>query len=128
MLDILLAVHIAVAVFVIVLVLVQHGKGADMGAAFGSGSSQTVFGSKGAAPFLMKLTGFLAAIFFATSLGMGYLSKQSVIQQNRLSQPIVPNQQTEYTNQPNTKDKANTGNNKIVPSSSEETIPSIPQK
>ena len=64
MLNILLTGHIVVAIIIIILILVQHGKGADMGAAFGSGSSQTVFGSKGAAPFLMKLTGFLAAVFF----------------------------------------------------------------
>ena len=93
MINILLAIHILIAIFVIVLVLVQHGKGADMGAAFGSGSSQTVFGSKGAAPFLMKLTGVFAALFFATSLGMGYLSKQHVVDQNTLSQPVVPIEQ-----------------------------------
>ncbi|MDA7742021.1 preprotein translocase subunit SecG [Francisellaceae bacterium] len=88
MLNLVLAAHIFIAIVVTVLVLVQHGKGADMGASFGSGSSQTVFGSKGAAPFLMKLTGFLAALFFVSSLTMGYLSKQYVDASNTLAAPI----------------------------------------
>jgi preprotein translocase subunit SecG len=88
MLNILLTGHIVIAVIIIILILVQHGKGADMGAAFGSGSSQTVFGSKGAAPFLMKLTGFLAAVFFVTSLSMGVLSKQYAGSSNFLPTPV----------------------------------------
>lgn len=59
---------------VIVLVLLQHGKGADMGAAFGSGSSGSLFGASGSANFLSRTTGVLAAIFFMTSLGLTYLS------------------------------------------------------
>jgi len=55
-------------------VLLQHGKGALMGAAFGSGASQTVFGSQGSGSFLTRLTGTLAAIFFATSLMLGILA------------------------------------------------------
>jgi preprotein translocase subunit SecG len=61
-------------VTVIVLVLLQHGKGADMGAAFGSGSSGSLFGSSGSANFLSRTTGALAAVFFITSLGLTYLS------------------------------------------------------
>ena len=56
------------------LVLLQHGKGADMGAAFGSGSSGSLFGSSGSANFLSRTTGVLAAVFFATSLGLTYIS------------------------------------------------------
>jgi len=59
---------------VIVLVLLQHGKGADMGAAFGSGSSGSLFGASGSANFLSRTTGVLAAVFFMTSLGLTYLS------------------------------------------------------
>jgi preprotein translocase subunit SecG len=66
--------HILSAVTVIVLVLLQHGKGADMGAAFGSGSSGSLFGASGSANFLSRTTGVLAAVFFVTSLGLTYLS------------------------------------------------------
>jgi len=71
--QIIVVIHVIVAVILIGLVLVQHGKGADVGAAFGSGSSNTMFGSQGAMSFLMKVTGLLAAIFFATNLTMSYL-------------------------------------------------------
>jgi preprotein translocase subunit SecG len=66
--------HLLSAVSVIVLVLLQHGKGADMGAAFGSGSSGSLFGASGSANFLSRTTGVLAAVFFITSLGLTYLS------------------------------------------------------
>ena len=66
--------HVVSAVAVIVLVLLQHGKGADMGAAFGSGSSGSLFGASGSANFLSRTTGVLAAVFFITSLGLTYLS------------------------------------------------------
>ena len=59
------------------LVLLQHGKGADMGAAFGSGSAGSLFGSAGAANFLSRTTAVLAAVFFATSLGLTYFSAPS---------------------------------------------------
>lgn len=70
--------HILSAVSVIVLVLLQHGKGADMGAAFGSGSSGSLFGASGSANFLSRTTGVLAAVFFITSLGLTYLSSHKV--------------------------------------------------
>ncbi|MBI4985753.1 MAG: preprotein translocase subunit SecG, partial [Rhodocyclales bacterium] len=56
------------------LVLMQHGKGADMGAAFGSGASGSLFGSSGSANFLSRTTGVLAAVFFLTSLGLSYIA------------------------------------------------------
>ena len=62
------------ATTVIVLVLLQQGKGADMGAAFGSGSSGSLFGSTGSANFLSRATAILATAFFVTSLGLTYLS------------------------------------------------------
>lgn len=71
--PIILVIHVLVAVCLVTLVLLQHGKGADAGAAFGSGASNTMFGSVGATPFLMKITIILAAIFFATSIGLSYL-------------------------------------------------------
>ena len=75
--TLVLVLHILVALGIIVLVLLQHGKGADMGAAFGSGSAGSLFGSAGAANFLSRTTGLLAAAFFATSLGLTYLSAPS---------------------------------------------------
>ena len=69
----LLVVHLIVAVVVCGLVLLQHGKGADMGAAFGSGSSGSLFGAAGSANFLSRTTAVLAAVFFASSLGLTYL-------------------------------------------------------
>lgn len=66
--------HVLLAVVLIVLVLLQHGKGADMGAAFGSGSSGSLFGASGSATFLSRATGFVAAMFFATSMSLTYLS------------------------------------------------------
>ncbi|MCC6870320.1 MAG: preprotein translocase subunit SecG [Burkholderiales bacterium] len=71
--SILLMVHLVVALIVCGLVLIQHGKGADMGAAFGSGSSGSVFGSAGSANFLSRSTAILAAVFFLSSLGLTYL-------------------------------------------------------
>ncbi|MBO68756.1 MAG: preprotein translocase subunit SecG [Acidiferrobacteraceae bacterium] len=65
------------AVSIIVLVLLQQGKGADMGAAFGGGSSQSLFGSRGSATFLSRVTGILAIVFFATALGLAYLYTQA---------------------------------------------------
>jgi preprotein translocase subunit SecG len=69
-------VHILVAVAVIALVLLQHGKGADMGAAFGSGSAGSLFGATGSANFLSRSTAVLATLFFLTSLGLAFFALQ----------------------------------------------------
>jgi len=68
----ILVFHVIVALAVIGLVLLQHGKGADMGAAFGSGSAGSLFGSAGAANFLSRSTAILATVFFVTSMGLTY--------------------------------------------------------
>ena len=68
--TVLLVVHLLVAVAICGFVLLQHGKGADMGAAFGSGSSGSLFGAAGSANFLSRTTAILAAVFFASSLGL----------------------------------------------------------
>ncbi len=75
--TILLIIHVLLAVSLIVLVLIQHGKGADAGAAFGSGASATVFGSRGSASFLTRATAVLATLFFVTSLSLAYLAGQT---------------------------------------------------
>ncbi len=72
--SIALVLHVILSIGVIGLVLIQHGKGADAGAAFGSGASATVFGAKGSASFLTRTTTILAALFFATSLFLFYLA------------------------------------------------------
>ncbi len=72
--SLILIIHVALAIGVIGLVLIQHGKGADAGAAFGSGASSTVFGSRGSASFMTRMTTLLAALFFVTSLVLFYLA------------------------------------------------------
>ena len=83
--TILFVVQIVVAIALCGLILLQHGKGADMGAAFGSGSSGSLFGAAGSANFLSRTTAILAAVFFLTSLGLTYLgtthAKTGVLQQ-----------------------------------------------
>lgn len=73
MYQLILMVHVILAISLIGLVLIQHGKGADIGAAFGSGASNTVFGSQGTGGFLFKLTGGLALLFFVTSVSLSYM-------------------------------------------------------
>ena len=72
--TLVLIVHICAAAGVIGLVLLQHGKGADMGAAFGSGTSGSLFGASGSANFLSRATAMFVAVFFATSLTLAYMS------------------------------------------------------
>ncbi|HWI77950.1 MAG TPA: preprotein translocase subunit SecG [Ramlibacter sp.] len=71
-LTVLLAVQMLTALGMIGLILIQHGKGADMGAAFGSGSSGSLFGASGSANFLSRTTAVLAAVFFACTLALAY--------------------------------------------------------
>ena len=75
--TVLVVVHLFLAIGLVGLVLIQHGKGADMGAAFGSGASASVFGSAGAGNFLSRATGILAALFFVTSLALAYFAMQT---------------------------------------------------
>ncbi len=89
MYQIVLIFHVIAALMIIGLVLIQQGKGADIGAAFGSGASNTVFGSQGSGGFLFKLTGGLAALFFATSLGLGYIASS----QFRASNEVMTSKQ-----------------------------------
>jgi preprotein translocase subunit SecG len=73
---VVLILHVIAAAGIIGLVLIQHGKGADVGAAFGSGSAGSVFGSAGSANFLSRLTAGLALVFFVTSIGLSFLSNK----------------------------------------------------
>ena len=73
----ILIVHVSIAIALVALILLQQGKGAEAGASFGGGASQTVFGSRGSGSFLAKLTGLLAAAFFATSLALAYFASDA---------------------------------------------------
>lgn len=90
----ILILHVLAALGVIGLVLLQHGKGADMGAAFGGGSAGSLFGSSGSANFLSRATAVLAALFFATSLGLTFLSTHKSagqgVMQNLPTKPVAP--------------------------------------
>lgn len=80
--TVLLICLVVVALGVVGLVLIQHGKGADMGASFGSGASQTLFGSQGTGNFLTKSTSFLAFVFFAVCLALGYIAREKAEQKS----------------------------------------------
>jgi len=91
----ILVIHVVAAAGLIGLVLLQHGKGADMGAAFGSGASGSLFGSSGSANFLSRTTAVLAAVFFLTSMGLTYVTghkpqSTSVMEGHKTEQPATP--------------------------------------
>lgn len=74
--QIILIIHALIAVVIVALVLLQQGKGAEAGASFGSGASQTVFGVQGGGNLLTRWTAILAALFFASSLSLAHFAKQ----------------------------------------------------
>jgi len=88
MLSILIIIHVIVCFALIMVVLLQTGKGADMGAAFGGGASQTLFGTSGASTFLSKATTVAAIIFMLTSLSLAYMSntrsEKSLVLDNKI--------------------------------------------
>ncbi|MEL0084060.1 MAG: preprotein translocase subunit SecG [Gammaproteobacteria bacterium] len=99
--TVILTVHVLAAAALIGLVLIQQGQGADAGAAFGSGASQTLFGSRGAGSFFTRTTTILAIVFFLTSISLAWLSAQQASQEsvldrvgsevlNELEMPAVP--------------------------------------
>src|SRR5437879_11301810 len=93
--TLLVAVHVLVAAGLVGLVLLQHGKGADMGAAFGSGASGSLFGAVGSANFLSRTTAILATIFFLTSIGLTFFGTlharpQGVMEQGVMDKTVPP--------------------------------------
>ena len=89
--EALLVIHVLTALGIVGLVLLQQGKGADMGAAFGSGASQTLFGARGSATFLSRATAILAAVFFATSLTLAVVySRHSTDQARSITEQAAP--------------------------------------
>jgi preprotein translocase subunit SecG len=87
--SILLVLHLLVAAAICGFVLLQHGKGADMGAAFGSGSSGSLFGAAGSANFLSRTTAILAAVFFLSSLGLTWFATTHEAPRGVMEQGIV---------------------------------------
>lgn len=109
LLNVLLVVQILAALAMIGLILIQHGKGADMGAAFGSGSSGSLFGASGSANFLSRSTSVLAAVFFACTLALAYFGNlrpssdgSSVLEKTPVNVPAGPAVQIPGQNDPAT--------------------------
>jgi len=99
MYQILLVSFLVVSVALVGLILVQHGKGADMGASFGAGASNTVFGSSGSGNFLSRTTAILAALFFSIALGLGYLTSHNT--KPKTDDIATAIEQTQNQNEPN---------------------------
>ncbi len=114
--DIIVLFHVFLCIGLVGLILIQHGKGADAGAAFGSGASATVFGSQGSGSFLTRVTAIIATTFFVTSLTLAYFTTQriepkSVVEE--VTQPVVPAVETEIPS---------------VPEQSNSDLPSVPEQ
>ena len=95
--QIILVVHLLTALAIIGLIMLQQGKGADMGASFGAGASQTLFGSDGSGNVLTRATGWLVTLFFATSFGLALMANQASIEVDELGLdiPVEMQQQAE---------------------------------
>ena len=90
--TLVLVVHVVAALGIVGLVLLQHGKGADVGAAFGSGASGSIFGASGSANFLSRATATLAVVFFLTSLGLTYFGSRRTEHKGVMATKPVPEQ------------------------------------
>ena len=89
--TLVLVIHVLAALVLVGLVLLQHGKGADVGAAFGSGASGSLFGASGSANFLSRTTAILAVVFFLTSLGLTFYSSRKTEGRGVMTtQPAAP--------------------------------------
>jgi preprotein translocase subunit SecG len=87
--TVLIGVHFLIAAALIGFILMQHGKGADMGAAFGSGASGSLFGAAGSANFLSRTTAILATVFFLSSLGLTYLATNREAARDLMQQGVT---------------------------------------
>ena len=97
--EIVLVIHVLLALGLVGLILIQHGKGADAGAAFGSGAAGSVFGARGAHSFLYKLTAVLAVAFFVTSISLAYFASSETAaldpEQSIMTQSIMSDDDSE---------------------------------
>lgn len=97
--TLLTVIHVSVSLFLIVIVLLQHGKGADMGASFGGGGSQTLFGTEGPLPLMNKITTISAVVFMCTSVALAYVSAhQSESVMGGIQTPAAVEQATQPEN------------------------------
>jgi preprotein translocase subunit SecG len=125
--TVLLILQVLVAIALIGIILIQHGKGADAGAAFGSGASSTVFGAQGSGNFLTRTTSVLALIFLVNSLALAYIAGQrvqdntSLMQGSQLSGSVMQKQQGAKPAAPENKQE------KTVDSGTGSDVPAAPQ-
>jgi len=87
--SLLMVIQVICAGAIIILVLLQHGKGADMGAAFGSGSSGSLFGATGSANFLSRTTAVLATLFFVTSIGLTWIASHNQVESSGVMKGVA---------------------------------------
>jgi len=121
--TVLLILQVLVAIALIGIILIQHGKGADAGAAFGSGASSTVFGAQGSGNFLTRTTSVLALVFLLNSLALAYIAGQrvqtntSLMQGSQLSGSVIQGQQGDKAAAPGDKQEktGDTDNGSDVP-------------
>jgi preprotein translocase subunit SecG len=118
--TLLVVLHVLLAVGLIGLVLMQHGKGADAGAAFGSGASATVFGARGATSFLSRATSILATLFFLTSLALAYFAMRAG------ERPGILSQAPAAATAPKAAPKPATPELPVVPQTKTDAAPEVP--
>ena len=123
--QIILVIHLLGALAIIGLILLQQGKGADMGASFGAGASQTLFGSTGSGNALTKATAWLAVLFFATSFGLALLAKQRSAPVDDLGLEIPPVVQQQVLDPALDSDVPVVENDAPAAVSSEEDVPEL---
>ncbi len=122
--SVLLSLLVLDAIALTVLVLLQQGKGADVGAAFGSGSANTVFGSAGGAPFLTKVTAWLAIGFFIIAFGLAYIARDKADSAGSLGIPTVDTE-TQLTVPADSVDSAPDGDIPEVPDEPGSDVPEL---
>ncbi|MYB89544.1 MAG: preprotein translocase subunit SecG [Proteobacteria bacterium] len=120
--SILVAVDVLLAIGIIGLVLVQHGKGADVGAAFGSGASGTVFGARGSSTFLTRATAILATLFFANSLLLAYLATHRPVTESVIDQSVQVIEEVVEVPVEESPEEA-----QVMPESTVSDLPDVPQ-
>lgn len=125
--NLLLVVHLIIAVTIVVLVLLQQGKGSEMGAAFGGGSSQSLFGARGSANFLSRITSALVTVFFLTSLVLAYLYTRQGEDTSILTESVI-NQADEVVEEAMETAIPEVSSENTATQTGESDIPAIPEQ
>ena len=123
--QIILVIHLLVALAIIGLIMLQQGKGAYMGASFGAGASQTLFGSTGSGNVLTKATAWLSVLFFATSFGLALIASQRSAPTNDLGLEIPPMVQEQAAQPALDSDVPVVENDAPAASSTEDDVPEL---